>query len=53
MGRGRQWMGAAGWRGCTGVSRVRRCGDSDVCRGVGGGPGSRCAELEFWLWGYA
>lgn len=49
------WMGAV-WRhvrGCTGVVRVRRCGGSDVCCGVGGGPGSRCAELEFWLWGYA
>lgn len=45
------WMWAV-WqrvRGCTGVARVRRCGGRGVC----GGPGSRCAELEFWLWGYA
>ena len=40
-------------RGCTGVARVRRCGGSDVCCGVSGGPSSGCAELEFWLWGYA
>ena len=45
------WMWAV-WqrvRGCTGVARVRRCGGRGVCDG----PGSRCAELEFWLWGHA
>ena len=36
-------------RGCTGVARIRRCGG----RSVRDGPGSRCAELEFWLWSYA
>ena len=49
------WMWAV-WRrvrGCTGVARVWRCGGSDVCRGVSGGPSSGCAELEFWLWGCA
>ena len=49
------WMGG-GVAACacsyTGVARVRRCGGSDVCCGVGGGPSSGCAELEFWLWGY-
>ena len=49
------WMWAV-WRrvrGCTGVAYVRRCAGCDVCRGVGGGPSSGCAELEFWLWGCA
>lgn len=36
-------------RGCTGVVCVQRCGG----RSVRDGPGSRCAELEFWLWSYA
>ena len=49
------WVWAVWWRvrGCTGVARVRWCGSCGVCRGVGGGPGSGCAELEFWLWGCA
>ena len=38
---------ARAWRAYGGV------GGSGVCGGVGGGPGSKCAELEFWLWGYA
>lgn len=66
MGWGRQWMGAAGWRGCAvDVGGAAACAwlhgrgartavwwPQRVCRGVGGGPGSGCAELEFWLWGY-
>jgi len=47
------WLSCGGVRGYTGVVRAWWCGGRSVCRGVGGGPGSRCAELEFWLWGYA
>lgn len=36
-------------RGCTGVACIRWRGG----RGVRDGPGSGCAELGFWLWGYA
>lgn len=39
-------------RGCTGVVHIRWCGGRGVCRGMRGGLGSRCSELEFWLWGY-
>ena len=45
------WMWAV-WRRVR-VARVWRCGGSDVCCGVSGGPSSGCAELEFWLWGHA
>jgi len=45
------WVWAVWWRvrGCTGVACIRWRGG----HGVRDGPGSRCAELEFWLWGYA
>ena len=41
------WLSCGGVRGYTGVVRAWWCGGRSVCRGVGGGPGSRCAELEF------
>jgi len=43
------WLSCGGVRGYTGVVRAWWCGG----RSVRDGPGSRCAELEFWLWGYA
>ena len=47
------WMWAV-WRRVRVVARVWRAYGGVVAAmcAVGGGPSSRCAELEFWLWGH-